>query len=1042
MSFIPAHLAITSHYSPLGSTIDPNAACVMVKDSGLDEIGFLEDHPHGLFSLWQLGKKHGLKTALGLRLGGYTPTYATSEQGVVQLMQAFQNSAKIDGGATPLDLVIPMATDPEIRYLRDEDAPGYDVLRATDLECKLVDLPPSSSASLEAGLACTKKLIELESNIFNAGFVTGTNHLPKLPDVDSNAELKRLTYDGLRRRYGPNPPQEYRARAAYEYNIIIKKDYASYFLVVADYVNWANDHGIRTTNRGSGAGSIIAYALGITHVDPMKFGLLFERFLNPERPSMPDFDVDFDDSRRHEVIDYIRRRHGHEYVAPIITRGTLHAKAAIRDAGRALGHQTGAGSDVDRLTRLMPEAVFGREMPLAGCFSNSHPRYSEAAEIRARAAESDDIEEIIDLALKIEGCTRQWGVHACGVAVADVPLNSVVSIVQNDDGETITGFDWSDNDSLGVPKMDILGVRTLTVISDTVRMIKERHGITVIPEDLPDGDPKTYELLAEGRTLGVFQLESPGMRRLLSRLKATSVTDLIALVALYRPGPMGAGTHTSFCDRKNGVEVATPMHPELAEPLADALAETYGLVVYQEDFMNLAKILAGYSLGAADNLRRAAGKKKPEVLAAEFANFKAGAEERGYSEDAINIAWSAMLPFADYGFVKAHATAYGIVAYQTAWLKANYPTEFMAALMTSVGDRHEKLALYLAECRWMGIKILPPDLNSAVGDFLPVDEGEIIFGVSSIRAIGEGVVEAVTQERAKGEFTSFEDLLRRVPRSAIIRGAWENLIRAGAFDSFGYTRLALMNSLTDILNISKAEEEAAKAGLPPIMPEGFQLVRGTEEVTEAARLDWEKKVLGLYITGHPLEQLWRVISATNPTLIRDLSEESFDRKVTTLAGIITRVNKRVDKNGEPWAIITLEDLTGELDCLIFSSGYPQVAHHLEVGRLISTTSYIRMRDGSPSAYINTMLFPDAPKWRRLEVTLQASALTSATIKAAEQILDEEGSPEFGGDGHVLFLMPGLGDELSAVEFKNLTITSAMILRLSELLGKDQVRPLT
>lgn len=1037
MTTLSPHLAITSWYSPLGSTIDPVIACEQVKAAGLTTIGFLEDHPHGLFQLWKLGSRFDLKVALGLRLGDRA-VYATSQQGMIALMRYFRDGYTF---AKDEDLMV-FRNAPEVRFT-ETTADGYQVLRATQAGCSMDQLQPFGAGSLQDAIADADPVPD---GIFGASFDTETTHLPRLPGVDPEAELLRLVREGLRRRYGNDVPESHRARAAYEFNIIKGKGYPSYFLVVADYVNWATDHGIRTTNRGSGAGSIIAYAIGITHVDPMKFGLLFERFLNPERPSMPDFDVDFDDSRRHEVIEYIRQRHGADFVAPIITRGTLHAKAAMRDSARALGYETSSGSTVDRLCRTMPDPVFGREMPLAACFDPSHPRYEEALEIRLQDQAGTEANDIFTLALQIEGVTRNWGVHACGVAVSDVPLDTVISVVQGEDGETITGFGWEDCDYLGVPKMDILGVRTLTVISDAVRMIQERHGITINPEQLEDGDPKTYELLASGRTLGVFQLESPGMRRLLARLKPTTVHDLIALVALYRPGPMGAGTHHTFADRKNGVEKIEPLHPELAEPLAEALATTYGLVVYQEDFMNLAKILAGYSLGAADNLRRAAGKKRPEVLAAEFQNFKAGAETNGYSEEAIHVAWAAMLPFADYGFVKAHATAYGHIAYQTAWLKANYPVEFMAALMTSI-TKLDKLAIYLAECRWMGIEILPPDLNAAVGDFLPTEDDQIIFGISSVRAIGEGVVEAVAKERANGEFSSLGDLIRRVPKSEIKKGAWENLIRAGAFDSFEHTRLSLLNSLPNILLVAKAEEQAAAAGLPPVMPEGFQLVESGPEFTPAAKLAGEKRVLGLYITGHPLQQLWRVVSAMNPRLIKDLVEdpetgESPDGKAIKLAGIITRVNRRLDKEGQPWAIITLEDLSGELDCLIFSSGYPQVQPHLEVGRLIVTDSFIRMRDGSPSAYVNSVFVPDAPKWRRLEVTLHQAAMSEMIIGQVMGILDEEGLPELGGDGQVLLFMPGLGDELSAVEPPRRSITSRMILRLTQLLGQDAIRVLT
>lgn len=1034
------HLSITSWYSPLASTIDPATAFSQARESGLSQIGFLEQHPHGLFQLWKMGQKFGMATALGLRIGDKA-VYATGQAGAIQLMKYYR-----DGYVFAKDedlMVFEGSLVPEVRFT-DSTIDGYRVLQATKAGLPISQLPAQQAGSLEdaiadAGLA--------PDGIFGAEFDTRTTHLPKLPGVDADAELLRLTREGLRRRFGQDIPREYRQRAAYEYNIIVQKGYSSYFVVVSDFAGWSAGRGIRSTNRGSAAGSLISYCLGITKVDPLAYGLLFERFLNPERNSMPDVDLDFDDSRRHEVIHYIRERHGAEFVAPIITRGTLHAKAAMRDSARALGYETGFGSTVDRLCRAMPDPVFGREMSLAACFDKTLPRYDEASEIRQFDQVGTEANEIFGLALQIEGATRSWGIHACGIAISDVPLDTVVSVVTNENGETVTGFGWEDNDYLGVPKFDILGVRTLTVISDAVKMIEQRHGVVVDPEGLPDGDNKTYELLAAGRTQGVFQLESPGMRRLLARLKPTTIHNLIALVALYRPGPMGVRSHEIYADRKNGVAKIEPIHPELAEPLSEVLDSTYGLIVYQEQVLKIAQIVAGYSLGSADTLRKAMGKKIQSVLNAEFSTFEAGMQANGYSDDCIYTLWSILVPFASYSFNASHATAYGHIAYQTAYLKANYPVEYMAALMTSVGDNHEKLAMYLAECRWMGIEILPPDLNAAVGDFLPTEDGKIVFGISSVRAIGEGVVEAITSERHSGEFSSIEDLIRRVPKSAVNKRAWENLIRAGAFDSFGHTRLSLLNSLPNILLIAKAEEEAASAGLPQIMPDNFRLVQDGPEFSAEAKLTGEKRVLGLYITGHPLQQLWRIVSSMNPTLIKDLADdvdtgETCDGKVLKLAGIITKINRRLDKEGQPWAIVTLEDLSGEIDCLVFSSGYPQAQPHLEVGRLVVTDSYIKMRDGSPSAYVNSLFIPDAPAWRRLEVTLRRSAMTPSMIHQVMETLDEEGLPELGGDGQVLLFMPGAGDELAAVEPPRRTLTSRMILRLTQLLGEEQIRVLT
>ena len=478
--------------------------------------------------------------------------------------------------------------------------------------------------------------------------------------------------------------------------------------------------------------------MGITELDPIKHKLLFERFLNPDRISMPDIDMDFDERRRGDMIRYATEKYGEERVAQIITYGTIKAKQAVKDSGRVRGYPYALG---DRITKAMPPAVMGKDVPLAGIFDPTHGRYAEAGEFRALYESDVDVRTVVDTARGLEGLKRQWGVHAAGVILCREPLLDVIPIQRREqDGAIITQFDMGACESLGLLKMDFLGLRNLTILDDCLANIKANRGETLVLEDLDlDANEATYQLLASGDTLGVFQLDGGGLRSLLRLLRPTSFDDISAVIALYRPGPMGANAHIDYADRKNGRRPVEPIHPELAEPLAEILDETYGLIVYQEQVMAIAQKLAGYTLGQADLLRRAMGKKKREILEKEYLGFEAGMKANGYGAGAIKTLWDILVPFADYAFNKAHSAGYGVVSYWTAFLKANYPAEYMAALLTSVRDDKDKSALYLAECRRMGIKVLPPDVNESDSNYTPRGT-DIRFGLSAIRNVGENVV--------------------------------------------------------------------------------------------------------------------------------------------------------------------------------------------------------------------------------------------------------------------------------------------------------------
>src|SRR4051794_31150170 len=653
------------------------------------------------------------------------------------------------------DLGLPMVATNDLHYTRREDADAHEVLLCVQSGKTMADpnrfkfdakdfylKSPAEMRSLWADKydlreACDNTLLIAER--CQVSFNESANYMPVFPVPDGETEQSWFVKEveaGLLRRYPAGVSDEVRRRADYEVGVIAQMGFAGYFLVVADFINWAKEHGIRVgPGRGSGAGSMAAYAMRITDLDPLQHGLIFERFLNPERMSMPDFDVDFDERRRGEVIRYVTDRYGDDRVAQIVTYGTIKAKQALKDAGRVLGYPFSLG---ERMTKAMPPAVMGKDIPLAGIFDPEHPRYKEAEEFRQLHASDADVARVVETARGLENLKRQWGVHAAGVIMSSEPLIDLVPIMRREqDGQIITQFDYPTCEALGLVKMDFLGLRNLTILDDALRNIELNHGLSVDLDELSKDptDPATYDLLARGDTLGVFQFDGGPMRALLRLMRPDNFEDISAVGALYRPGPMGANSHTNYALRKNKQQEVTYLHPELAAALEPILGTTYGLIVYQEQVMAIAQQLAGYTLGKADLLRRAMGKKKREVLDAEYVGFEQGMLERGFSAAAIKALWDVLVPFSDYAFNKAHSAAYGLVSYWTAYLKANYPAEYMAALLTSVRDDKDKSALYLNECRRLGIKVLPPDVNESAANFTPVGT-DIRFGLTAIRNVG------------------------------------------------------------------------------------------------------------------------------------------------------------------------------------------------------------------------------------------------------------------------------------------------------------------
>jgi DNA polymerase-3 subunit alpha len=851
-------------------------------------------------------------------------------------------------------LGIPLLATNDLHYVHAEDAQAHEVLLCIGTRTTMDDPRRFRLDGDDFYLKSAEQMREVWSELPEAcdntllvaercevSFNEGANLMPQFPVPEGEDEQSWLVKEverGLVARFaGQAVPDQHRQQAQYEVEVITKMGFPGYFLVTADLVRYAKDNGIRVgPGRGSAAGSLVAWALGITELDPIRHGLLFERFLNPERVSMPDIDMDFDERRRADMIRYATERYGEERVAQIVTYGSIKAKAAIKDSARALGYPFALG---ERVTKTMPPALMGKELSLSGIFDESNPRYHEGGEFRTLYDTDPDVRKVVDTAKGLEGLKRQPGVHAAGVILCREPLLDVIPIWRRDqDGAIITQFDMGACETLGLLKMDFLGLRNLTVLDDCLLHIARNRGQTLVLEELTLEDGPTYELLSRADTVGVFQLDGSGMRSLLRQMAPSTFEHISAVSALYRPGPMGVNAHTDYAERKNGRQPITPIHPELAEPLADILEDTYGLIVYQEQVIAIAQRVAGFTLGRADLLRRAMGKKKKEILDKEFVPFSEGMAAAGYSAEATRTLWETLVPFSDYAFNRAHTAGYGLVSYWTAYLKANYPTEYMAALLTSVKDDKDKLAVYLGECRRMGIKVLPPDVNESEIDFTPTGT-DIRFGLSAVRNVGILVVESVVSARQeRGRYTDFDDFLDKVPLNVCNKRVVESLIKAGAFDSLGHSRKGLLieheariDAVVDIKRNEAMGQDSLFGALdsqgedPLWVPTPFS----DSEWDKKTLLGFEREMLGLYVSDHPLAGLDQVLRGYAEVPISTLhTEEIEDRRSTTVAGLVTAVTRKVNRKGEVYAIVSLEDLEASVEVMVFAQAYQQVGHVL------------------------------------------------------------------------------------------------------------------
>ncbi|MEV4070384.1 DNA polymerase III subunit alpha [Nonomuraea fuscirosea] len=918
------------------------------------------------------------------------------------------------------ELGIPPLVTNDSHYTYESDAASHDALLCVQTGKQLSDPDRfrfdgsgyylKSAAEMRAADSsdlwaegCRNTLLVAEK-VDPSGFFPFKNLMPTYPIPEGMTEsefFRRTVWEGMDRRWPGGYDEEHRRQAEYEIGVIEQMGFPSYFLVVADFIMWAKAGGIPVgPGRGSAAGSLVAYAMGITDLDPLPHGLIFERFLNPERVSMPDVDIDFDERRRGDVIRYVTEKWGADKVAMIATFGTIKAKAAIKDAGRVLGYPYALG---DRVTKAFPPAVMGRDIPLAGIFDQDHPRYDEAGELRRLYDEDPDVRATMDLAKGLEGLIRQTGVHAAGVIMSAEVLTDHVPIMRRDsDGAIITQFDYPTCEALGLLKMDFLGLRNLTIMDDCLKLIEATTGEKVDLLGLPLDDRKSYELLARGDTLGVFQLDGGGMRSLLRLMRPDTFEDISAALALYRPGPMGANSHTNYALRKNGQQEITPIHPALEEPLRDILDTTYGLIIYQEQVMAIAQRVAGYSLGAADLLRRAMGKKKKAELDRQYASFEQGMKDNGYPDAAVKALWDILLPFSDYAFNKAHTAAYGLIAYWTAYLKANHPAAYMAALLSSVKDDKDKSALYLHECRRMGIKVFPPDVNDSDFDFTPRGT-DIRFGLSAVRNVGGNVVDGIiSARRRKGRFTDFADFLRKVPAVVCNKRVIESLVKAGAFDSLGHVRKGLVmvheQAIDAIIDIKRNEaigQDSLFGAIDGGEDRTFDVRIPVGEWDKSTLLQFEREMLGLYVSDHPLFGVEHVLAAGADCSIAAVQDESrADGQVVTVGGILSGMQRKVTKKGDTWVLTQLEDLEGAIEVMIFPSAYQLCSTILAEDAIVFVKGRIDKREDVAKLIAMEVTAPDLSQVTGgpLLVSLPLRRCTPPVVERLKEILATHPGP--------------------------------------------------
>jgi DNA polymerase-3 subunit alpha len=930
----------------------------------------------------------------------------------------------------------PLIATNDTHYTHREDHTAHDALLCVQTGCTISDPNRFKFEGQEHYLktaqemrwlfrdvpeACDNSLLIAERAEVKIEF--GNPVLPDFPIpkgfTNEGEYLRHLTLHGAEQRWGKELPTSVVERLAYELKTIADMGFSSYFLIVWDLIRYAREHGIRVgPGRGSAAGCAVAYSLRITDLDPIKYDLLFERFLNPSRISMPDIDMDFDSRYRDQMIRYASEKYGRDHVAQIITFGTIKARNAVRDAARVLGYPYQMG---DRIAKLMPPLVMGRDTPLKYCLEPSDDHrdgYRAALELRSLCESDPDVKRIVDVARGLEGLKRSVGIHAAAVVITKEPLTEYLPIQRKteqgqapEDSPVVTQFEMHGVEELGLLKMDILGLRNLDVITDANAMVRATRDPNFDIDSIPLDDKATYSLLASGDTIGVFQLESTPMRALLKSLVPEKLEDIAAVLALYRPGPMSENMHNDYADFKNGRKSTQYFHPDAA----DLLADTFGLMIYQESIMRVAQKFAGYSLAEADNLRKACGKKIRELMVKERVTFENGCEKTGYGRDLGKELFDIIENFADYAFAKSHAYGYGLISYQTAYFKAHYPVEYLACLLTSVKTNYDRAAVYLADARAHNIIVLTPDINKSGVNFVPVesDRGlKITFGLSAIRNVGEGLVSLIVANRdADGPFTSFYNFAERVPEQVLNKRTVESLIKAGAFDNLGHPRKGLLAVFEPIIDATILRRRERDQGVMSLFGEIEDQQMGFSErldipdlqFDKTEQLKFEKEMLGLYVSDHPLMGIEGALRRRVDCSISEAMDRE-DGAFFAIGGIINGLSRKYTRKGDQMATFMLEDLQGSLEVTVFPKTLEKHGHQLADDLIVSVRGRLDKRDDSRVGFMATditVLEGLKVGQEVLHLSLMARSISEAIIEQLKAILSEH-----PGDAPVLLHLAG------------------------------------
>ncbi len=942
------------------------------------------------------------------------------------------------------ELGIGLVATNDVHYIKKEMAHAHEVLLCLQTQTNLSDEKRMKMSTNEFYLKSPEEMKKLFAEIpeaisntikitemCNLEFDFSTTHLPKfkLPVGISAIDVLREMCEKKIPEYFPDNAQQAQDRLDVELTVIKNSGFASYFLITADFVQFAKNNKIPVgPGRGSAAGSIVAYLLGITEIDPLKYDLLFERFLNPERVSFPDIDIDFCYERRDEVIKYVTKKYGKDNVAQIITFGTMAAKGVIRDVARVIGLPY---AEADRIAKLIPADL---NITLASAISKE-------PELKQLYISNPTIKELIDTALVLEGLTRHASTHAAGVVISDRPLYEHIPLYRSQDGQTTTGYTMKALEKIGLLKMDFLGLKTLTIISGALKIIKRTTGTEINISKINLENEKTFELFKKAKTQGVFQLESSGMRDLLKKLKPDKFEDIIALLALYRPGPLGSGMVDDFIKRKKTVEKVRYDHPCL-EPV---LKDTYGIILYQEQVMRISNVLAGFSLAQADLLRRAMGKKIPEVIEDLKKTFVDGALNRGVSRAIAERVFGLIEFFAGYGFNKSHSAAYAFISYQTAYLKANYPVEYMAALLSTEKDNTEKVARYITECKRMKIKILPPDINESFSQFTVVGSSAIRFGLSAIKNVGGGAVDLIIQARKQGgAFKSLFNFCKRVDPKATNKKVIESLVKCGAFNYFCANRAQLMNGSEKIMNMASAMQKDMQSGQLLLFEKIGHNQSDKDELDPQDEwpmpklLSYEKTMLGFYITAHPLDQYKKIIKKYNILNVSDIYKKLDLRENIIVAGLLEKIKITITKRkAEKMAILRVEDTESFIEVLVFPETFKQTFLHLQQDAVVIIKGKLDFKEDTPKIISSDII----PIEQASRVLIESISLNISKLDKTQGYFQKIKEIILSNPGKVpvhLAMLNAKGKRIKIQADASVTINNTLIADLEKILEKDDI----